>query len=266
MSDQIALALRAALDRALDLSPVAADRFAALGARDIAALPVRYGGLPAALGDFFTIKGERAARVQMEGDLARAEGIGTAMAGGELVIAGSVGRDVGLGLAGGTIEVHGNAGLNAGGAPPGAARGMTGGEIVIRGSAGDDVGALMRRGLIVVMGDGGRGMGRGMIAGTVLVLGSAVPGPRASRSVARSWLSASSRGPRRSATPAPTGRRICACCCAICARATSCPSATLTWRDAITDTAAISRRSAREKSCNGPKLGAERHDRRPAIE
>jgi formylmethanofuran dehydrogenase subunit C len=176
VSDQIALALRAALDRALDLSPVAADRFAALGARDIAALPVRYGGLPAALGDFFTIKGERAARVQMEGDLARAEGIGTAMAGGELVIAGSVGRDVGLGLAGGTIDVHGNAGLNAGGAPPGAARGMTGGEIVIRGSAGDDVGALMRRGLIVVMGDGGRGMGRGMIAGTVLVLGSAGPG------------------------------------------------------------------------------------------
>ncbi|HUL03503.1 MAG TPA: hypothetical protein VLV16_09780 [Gemmatimonadales bacterium] len=176
MSDWVALTLRSPIERALDLSAVRADAFATLATRELEALPVRYGGDAAVLGDFFAVTGERAARVRVTGDLERAEGLGTGMTGGELVIEGNVGRDVGLELAGGSVDVHGDAGANAGGARPGAARGAVGGELVIRGSAGEEAGTALRRGLVVVMGDAGRGAGRGMIAGTVIVGGQAGPG------------------------------------------------------------------------------------------
>lgn len=176
MSDRIDLSLRSALDRPLDASAVRPDTFGSLGTREIAALPVRYGGEPAVLGDFFAIAGERAAHVRVTGDLERAEGMATGMAGGELVIEGNVGRDIGLELAGGSVLVLGNAGANAAGARPGASRGAVGGELVIRGSAGPEAGAAMRRGLVVVMGDAGGATGRGMIAGTVVIGGAAGPG------------------------------------------------------------------------------------------
>jgi len=137
---------------------------------------VVHGGRRATLGDFFRVQGERSSVVRLEGDLRKMEGIGAGMAGGELVVDGSVGRDLGRSMAGGRIDVHGSAGENAGGAPPGAARGMTGGEIVIRGDTGAQAGAAARRGLIVVTGDAGPQAGRGMIAGTVVVFGRAAPG------------------------------------------------------------------------------------------
>ena len=175
MSDVVTLALRTAPAGALELAAVTPDRLAQLAQREIAALPVRHGGRAAALGDFFVVQGERAARVRLEGDLRLAEGLGAAMTGGELVVEGHAGRDVGVAMTGGTIEVRGDAGDNAGGARPGAARGMAGGEIVIRGNAGDDAGARMRRGLVVVTRDAGRGTGRGMIAGTAVVFGAIGP-------------------------------------------------------------------------------------------
>src|SRR5260370_39192284 len=79
-------------------------------------------------------------------------------------------------MSGGRIDVRGNAGDNAGGAPPGAARGMSGGEIIVRGNVADDAGARMRRGMLAVTGNGGSGIGIGMIAGTVVVFGKAGPG------------------------------------------------------------------------------------------
>jgi formylmethanofuran dehydrogenase subunit C len=176
MSDAVTLTLATQPTHALVADCIAADRFAGLGAAAIAGLPVLHGGRPATLGDFFRVRGERAAVVRIEGDCTLVEAMGTGMAGGELVIAGAVGRDLGLAMSGGRIDVRGNAGANAGGAPAGAARGMIGGEIIVRGSAGDEAGARMRRGLIVVAGDGGRGVGKGMIAGTVVVFGKAGPG------------------------------------------------------------------------------------------
>ncbi|HEX9283661.1 MAG TPA: formylmethanofuran dehydrogenase subunit C [Gemmatimonadales bacterium] len=176
MSDAVVLTLAHAPEHALVADCVAPDRFAALGAREIAGLPVRHGGRTATLGDFFRVTGERSAQLRIEGDLSRVEGIGTGMAEGEILVAGSVGRDLGVQMAGGRIDVRGDAGENAGGARPGAARGMTGGEIVIRGNASAELGARMRRGLVVVTGDGGEGTGRGMIAGTVVVFGRAGPG------------------------------------------------------------------------------------------
>ena len=176
MSDAVTLSLGAQPEHVLVADCIAADRFAGLDAKQIAALPVVHGGRPGTLGEFFKIRGERSSVVQIEGDLAQVDAIGAGMTGGELTIDGSVGRDLGLAMSGGRIDVRGNAGDNAGGALPGAARGMTGGEIIVRGNVGDEAGARMRRGMIAVTGDGGRGTGEGMIAGTVVVFGKAGPG------------------------------------------------------------------------------------------
>jgi formylmethanofuran dehydrogenase subunit C len=176
MSAAITLSLAAPPEHSLLADCIAADRLAGLSTTEIAALPLLHGGRVATLGDFFHVQGERASVVRIEGDLARVEALGARMAGGELTIEGSVGRDLGIGLAGGRIDVRGAAGDNAGGAGPGAARGMTGGEIVIRGTAGAEVGARMRRGLVVVSGAAGAGTGKGMIAGTVVLFGGAGPG------------------------------------------------------------------------------------------
>ena len=176
MSDAVTLTLAAQPEYALVADCIAADRFAGLDEKQISELPVVHGGRPATLGDFFKVRGGHASVVRIGGDVPRVNAIGARMAGGELTIEGSVGRDLGLATSGGRIDVHGNAGDNAGGAPPGAARGMTGGEIIVRGNVGDEAGARMRRGLVVVMGDAGRAMGEGMIAGTVVGFGKAGPG------------------------------------------------------------------------------------------
>jgi len=176
VSDAVALTLATPPTHPLVADCIAADRFASLDARAIGQLPVTHGGRRAKLGDFFTVTGERSATVRIAGDLVKVEGIGAGMAGGDLVVDGSVGRDLGRAMAGGRIDVHGSAGENAGGAFPGAARGMTGGEMVIRGDAGAQAGAAARRGLIVVTGTAGPQAARGMIAGTVVVFGRAGPG------------------------------------------------------------------------------------------
>ncbi len=176
MSDAVTLSLAAPPDHVLVADCIAADRFATLDGKEIAELPVVHGGRTTKLGEFFKVRGGRSSVVRIEGDVPQVEAIGAGMAGGELTIDGSVGRNLGLAMSGGRIDVRGNAGDNAGGAPPGAARGMSGGEIIVRGNVGDDAGARMRRGMLAVTGDGGRGMGIGMIAGTVVVFGKAGPG------------------------------------------------------------------------------------------
>src|SRR6185437_5829162 len=121
MSDAVTLSLAARPEHVLVADCIAADRFAGLDAKQIAALPVVHGGRPGTLGEFFKIRGERSSVVRIEGDLAQ-------------------------------VDARGNAGDNAGGALPGAARGMTGGEIIVRGNVGDEAGARMRRGMIAVTG------------------------------------------------------------------------------------------------------------------
>lgn len=145
MSEIVTLSRRGTLGGPLEVNGVTADRFAGLAEREIAALPVRLGARAARLGDFFDVRGERSARVRIEGDVALVHGLGAGMAGGELVIDGDAGRRV--------------------------AAGMTGGEIVVTGSAGADVAARARRGLVVVAGDVGDDAARGMVAGTLVVFG-----------------------------------------------------------------------------------------------
>ena len=100
MSAQVVLAVRAKLEGALDASCIAPDRFATLTEREIAALAVQHDGRAGVLGDFFTVHGDRTARVRVVGGLDGADGIGTGMSGGELVIEGNVGRDLGLEMSG----------------------------------------------------------------------------------------------------------------------------------------------------------------------
>ena len=171
MSDAIVLTLRTPLSAQLDMSGVTPDRCADLSTKEIAALPIWQGGVPASVGDVFDVRGGRAAGIEIEGDLSRAVGVGAGMTGGTLRVHGNVGDDAGQSMSGGVLRVDGHAGDRVGGALPGASRGMSGGEIVIFGSAGGSSGALMRRGLVAVVGGVGGDAGRGMIAGTLLALG-----------------------------------------------------------------------------------------------
>jgi formylmethanofuran dehydrogenase subunit C len=176
LSEIVTLSLAERPAQVLIADCIAADRFVGLDAKAIAELPVIHGGRPETLGAFFKVRGGRSGVVRVEGELTRVVAIGAEMAGGELTIDGSVGRDLGLAMSGGRIDVRGHAGDNVGGARPGAARGMTGGEIIVRGNVGDEAGARMRRGMIAMTGNGGRGTGVGMIAGSVVVLGKTGPG------------------------------------------------------------------------------------------
>lgn len=222
MSDEIVLTLRRPLDRPIDASQLTFERWGELAAGDIARRGVRVAGVGhVPLGEFFEVNGEKAQRIRFVGDLSAVDGLGTGLDGAELIVDGSVGREVGARMKGGRIEVRGNAGWGAGlemaggrleiqgdagprvgGAPLGAKRGMSGGEIVVRGSAGPEAGASMRRGLVVIGGDAGEGAGRATIAGTVVVLGAV--GPNAGQ-----WSRRGSIIALGSIEPIPTYRYAC---------------------------------------------------------
>jgi formylmethanofuran dehydrogenase subunit C len=190
VSDWITLTVRS-VDAPITVRGLDPVRLAGLSEQEIAALPVSLGRQQAALGDFFSVAGERAPRIRIEGSTGQIDGLGAGMSGGELEIHGDAGNRVGAGMRGGTLHVHGSAGDDAGqsmsggvlrvagnagdrlgAVAPGAARGMSGGEIIVDGSAGAEAGARIRRGLIVVCGDVARDAGRAMIAGSLIVLGS----------------------------------------------------------------------------------------------
>jgi formylmethanofuran dehydrogenase subunit C len=202
MSDTITLTLKSVPEYRVVADAIAPDRFAAMSAAEIARVPLwvaRRGPEPrsaqgdphiVALGDVFSVHGERASAVRVVGNAGVIDGLGTGMSGGSLTIEGDAGREVGRGMTGGTLSVHGDAGDGAGlamaggslwiagragsgvgSALPGASRGMTGGEIFVRRGVGRDAGAGVRRGLIVIGGDADDGAARAMIAGTLVVMG-----------------------------------------------------------------------------------------------
>ena len=196
MSEFVRLTLRSAIDRPIEIDGLTPDRTANLSNAEIAALPVRAGSRHAAVGDFFTVEGERADRLQIEGDLRNVDGLGAGSASGEVLVHGNAGRRVGAGMTGGWIDVRGDVGDDAGlgmhggalritgdagdrlgAAAAGASKGMTGGEIVVNGSAGAEAGARVRRGLIAVGGDVGADAARAIIAGTLVVFGGSGANP-----------------------------------------------------------------------------------------
>ena len=190
MSEHVTLTLRSPLLEAVEADAIVAHAFGSLGESEIGSLPVWAGRQRRSIGEYFRVRGERSTSVRVVGDVRHVHGIGTAMAGGHLVIdgdagarvaagmtagrvevLGSVGDDAGAGMAGGSLHVTRDAGDRVGAATPGASRGVTGGEIVVEGSVGDDAGARMRRGLLYVNGSSGNRTARSMIAGTVIVKG-----------------------------------------------------------------------------------------------
>ena len=196
MSDAIHLTLRVAPGDGIEIDDLSPDRCASMSESEIAALPLWIGGRAAKLGDAFDVRGASAPRLRVEGDLRHVHGLGSRMAGGELLIEGLVGNrlgaymrggwidvrgdagdDVGLAMSGGAVRIVGNAGARVGSAAPGASKGMTGGEIVVNGSVGPDAAARARRALVAVAGDAGEQAGRAMIAGTLIVFGRVGPHP-----------------------------------------------------------------------------------------
>ncbi|MDB4766955.1 formylmethanofuran dehydrogenase subunit C [bacterium] len=104
--------------------------------------------------------------------------VGTAMSGGNITVGGDVGGFLGAEMTGGTIRVTGDAGDFVAAALEGAKYGMNRGEIFVEGNAGVGLGKRMRRGTIVVGGDVGELAAWSMLAGTIVVLGSAsAPAP-----------------------------------------------------------------------------------------
>lgn len=186
----VTITLREAPAAPVCADALAPDRLARLGAADIERLGIRHGNRPAAVGDLFAVAGSGSDDVRVEGDLGRVAGLGSAMAGGRLTIAGDAGPHLGAGMAGGEIVVEGDAGdyagaemrdgrivvrgsagRRAGGAYAGSRAGMRGGEILVHGSAGDEAGAGLRRGLIAVAGRTGAAAGLNALAGTIVALG-----------------------------------------------------------------------------------------------
>ncbi len=174
----------------VEADSVCPDRFAALGAADIARLPAFYGRRQVTLGDLFEIDGAGAGDITVLGDLTAVKKIGLGMSwgsitldgpvgphtgafmtGGEILVRGDAGDWLGAHMGGGRIVVEGDAGHCVGAAYSGETRGMCGGEIVVRGNAGREAGARMRRGLVVVLGDTGEFAGARMLAGSVFVGG-----------------------------------------------------------------------------------------------
>jgi formylmethanofuran dehydrogenase subunit C len=143
-----------------------------------------------AVGELFSVSGDDAGRVVLDGvqgSLIRVgaslEGgeltvsghagdyAGEAMRGGTLVVDGHAGDYLGAGMRAGKIRVSGNAGAFAGSGRAGAMTGMSGGSIVISGSAGERAGDRMRRGLLLIEGGADRYCAARMIAGTIVALG-----------------------------------------------------------------------------------------------
>lgn len=190
MSDVVTLTLRAPLGEPVDATGLTADHLASLSSAEISAIELRHGRSHVRLGDLFDIRGERASRVRIVGDVRLLNGIGAGMTAGEIIIdghagahvgaemaggnievLGSAGDDVGLGMTGGSIVIDGRAGDRVAAGLPGAARGMMGGEVIVSGSVGAEAGARMRRGLVFIGGDAAERVGRDMIAGTIIVRG-----------------------------------------------------------------------------------------------
>jgi formylmethanofuran dehydrogenase subunit C len=201
MSDAVTLTLHHDPGERVDAEHLVPDRLASLDERDIATLPIRVGRRAVQLGELFDVRGGRAARVRVTGNLQHVDGLGAGMSAGEMVVEGNVGDRLGAGMSGGWIDVRGsagdaaglamsggalrivgNAGARLGAGEPGASRGMTGGEIVVNGDTGPAAAARLRRGLVVVTGTAGAEAGRAMIAGTLVAFGAvAAPAGRGSK-------------------------------------------------------------------------------------
>ena len=182
--------LRAAPQQRIDCSPLTPDRLAGMSAPEITDIELQCGKHRFQAGELFEIKGESGSHIVIEHSEGKLDNIGHgmqdgritvngnagdyagfAMAGGGLVVEGSVEAFAAGGMRGGLLHVKGNAGDFLGSAIAGERQGMKGGTVIVTGNAGERAGDQMRRGLLLIEGNVGNYCGSRMIAGTIGVLG-----------------------------------------------------------------------------------------------
>lgn len=188
------LRLRAAPGLRVELDGIVPMQCAGTTPLELAARTVRCGNERIALGELFDVTAfsSDTPTLELEGDLARFDGIGRGLDGGLMRVEGDVGDHVGAmmsagaievsgsasilaacEMSGGRLEVRGNVGDHAAGALPGSMDGMRGGVVVVRGNAGARFGDRMRRGTALICGDAGDFLASRMVAGTIAVAGAA---------------------------------------------------------------------------------------------
>ncbi|WP_164104017.1 formylmethanofuran dehydrogenase subunit C [Candidatus Laterigemmans baculatus] len=182
----LTLRLRSTPPTALDVSSLTLERLGPLSTDQIRRLPLRIGCQATDVATWFDVAGRADEKLGFEGDCRRIDGIGTAWAGGELVVEGSAGAQLGRrmsagivrvqgsvgalaasGMRGGVIEIAGDAGEALGGPLRGERTGMRGGRVVVQGNAAAATGHRMRRGTILIGGQAGPRCGWEMVAGTI---------------------------------------------------------------------------------------------------
>ena len=161
------------------------------GLAEIEKLGVTHGNQTLPLAELFDIApGGDDGEWTIDGDLSRFDHLGWQLAGGRIVVGGSVGDYAGGGLsagallvkgsagdlaacemAGGSLHIEGDVGDFAASTLPGSMDGMRGGCLIVGGSAGERFGDRMRRGTALVFGDVGDFAASRMVAGTIAIGG-----------------------------------------------------------------------------------------------
>ena len=154
----------------LETEGLSPDRLAACSRGEIEALTVWHGNRRAQLADFFGVSGNGDEELRIEGDLRGVKFLGAGMTSGRLVVKGSAGHHLGgaypgerTGMRGGEILVHGDAGDQVG-------AGLRRGLIAVAGRVGDAAGLRMLAGTIVAVRELGAAPGAAMRRGTIVAL------------------------------------------------------------------------------------------------
>lgn len=191
---KLTLSLRPEVKQRVDLSGITPERLLGSTQAQIGKIRVPVGPKKQSLNKLFKIEGSprSADEIVLRGIKGQVDFIGRGMAGGRLVVHGTVGdffgyemhggtlsvrgdtgRWAGRGMRGGFLEIHGNAGDYLAAAFPGDVHGMREGVIHVRGNVGERACERMRRGIVVIDGDTGNYCGYKMLAGTIIVQGEA---------------------------------------------------------------------------------------------
>lgn len=192
--NRVTLTLRRPPPFRVDVSSLSLPYLATLGTAQIAAIPLKLGGLTVDAGELFDVAvtpsddstlvvvdscdrldglaaGTVDGKVEVFGDTGA--WLARGMSGGQVEVHGSCGAYAGTGMTGGQLHICGSAGdFLAAAALPDRTYGLQGGTIIVDGGAGARAADRMRRGLLLIGGTAGRYCASRMIAGTVSVLGT----------------------------------------------------------------------------------------------
>lgn len=184
--------VRVASEQRLDVSPLTPQRLAGKSEREISNLELQTTRRAVRVGDLFDVSNGSAEHIVLEGGSEKFDRVGEGMDAGSITINGDVGNGAGREMAGGRLTINGNSGHwtasgmtaglieisgdvgdRLGGPLAGEVEGMNGGMVVVRGRAGARAADRLRRGILIIESDAGDDAGSRMLAGTLIVCGSA---------------------------------------------------------------------------------------------